>query len=129
MYLSESIYLFLFANKVINKAKGRNSKRVFQENKARRISRKTNISYPLIRTHVRTRGVRNVLFAANLTWFFSWNTCFKIRSFALLPTRSNMKQKLPVLFHFEFIAFFGTSPSLSSYGKLIFRIIRKITDD
>ena len=33
-----------------NKAKGRISKRVFQENKARQIIRKTNISYPLIRT-------------------------------------------------------------------------------
>ena len=29
-----------------NKAKGRFSKRVFQENQARQISRKTNISYP-----------------------------------------------------------------------------------
>ena len=35
---------------VSNKAKGRISKRVFQENKARQIFRKTNISYPLIRT-------------------------------------------------------------------------------
>ena len=33
-----------------NKAKGRISKRVFQENKARQIFRKTNTSYPLIRT-------------------------------------------------------------------------------
>ena len=33
-----------------NKPKGRISKRVFQENKARQIFRKTNISYPLIRT-------------------------------------------------------------------------------
>ena len=33
-----------------NKAKARISKRVFQENKAREIFRKTNISYPLIRT-------------------------------------------------------------------------------
>ena len=33
-----------------NKAKGRISKRVFQENKARQIFRKENISYPLIRT-------------------------------------------------------------------------------
>ena len=32
-----------------NKAKGRISKRVLQENKARQIFRKTNISYPLIR--------------------------------------------------------------------------------
>ena len=34
-----------------NKAKGRISKRVFQENKARQIFKKTNISYPLVRTH------------------------------------------------------------------------------
>ena len=33
-----------------NKAKGRISKRVFQENKARQIFRKTQISNPLIRT-------------------------------------------------------------------------------
>ena len=40
-----------------NKAKWRISKRVFQENKARQIFRKTNISYPLIctRAHVRVR--------------------------------------------------------------------------
>ena len=35
---------------VSNKAKGWISKRVFQENKARQIFWKTNISYPLIRT-------------------------------------------------------------------------------
>ena len=35
-----------------NKAKGRISERVFQENKACQIFRKTNISYPLIRTRV-----------------------------------------------------------------------------
>ena len=33
-----------------NKAKGQISKRVFQENKAHQIFRKTNISHPLIRT-------------------------------------------------------------------------------
>ena len=44
-----------------NKAKGRISKRVFHENKASQIFRKTNISYPLIRTHTCTyQGVRNV---------------------------------------------------------------------
>ena len=32
----------------VNKAKWRISKRVFQENKARQILRKTNISYPLV---------------------------------------------------------------------------------
>ena len=35
---------------VDNKTKGRTTKRVFQENKVRQISRKTNISYPLMRT-------------------------------------------------------------------------------
>ena len=39
----------LIGNYAGNKAKGRISKRVFQENKAREIFRKTNISYPLIR--------------------------------------------------------------------------------
>ena len=39
-----------------NKAEGRISKRVFQENKVRQIFRKTNIFYPLIRTHRRIRG-------------------------------------------------------------------------
>ena len=44
-----------------NKAKGRISKRVFQDNKARQIFRKTNISYPLVRTFTCAyQGVRNV---------------------------------------------------------------------
>ena len=34
-----------------NKANGRNSKQVFQENKALQIFQKMNTSYPLIRTH------------------------------------------------------------------------------
>ena len=47
-----------------NKAKGRISKQVFQENKARQIFRKTNISYPLIRTRTCAyQGVRNVRFS------------------------------------------------------------------
>ena len=64
-----------------NKAKGRISKWVFQENKARQIFRKRSISYPLIRTRMHQGGevgVRNV-------WrtLFSWNTRFEIRPFAL----------------------------------------------
>ena len=39
-------------DKVGNKAKGWISKRMFQENKAWQIFRKTNISYPLIRTRI-----------------------------------------------------------------------------
>ena len=43
-----------------NKAKGRISKRVFQENKARQIFRKTSISYPLIRTRRAIRIVNTI---------------------------------------------------------------------
>ena len=52
------------------KGKGRISKRLFQENKARQIFRKTNISYPLIRTRTCAyQGVRNVRFSENLMCF------------------------------------------------------------
>ena len=61
-----------------NKAKGRISKRVFQENKARQIFQKTNISYllirhisfPLIRTCMYAyQGVRHYRFSENLECF------------------------------------------------------------
>ena len=53
-----------------NKAKGQISKRVFQENKARHIFRKTNISYPLIHTRTCTyHWVGNVRVSENLTRF------------------------------------------------------------
>ena len=45
--------LFMSQYIVGNKAKGPISKRVFQENRARQIFRKTNIFYPLIRTRTR----------------------------------------------------------------------------
>ena len=78
---------------VSNNPKGRISKRVFQENKARQIFRKANISYPLIRTlkmenfslkmellavnycckflHLKCayQGLRNVSFSENLVCF------------------------------------------------------------
>ena len=57
-------------NYVSNKAKGRIRKRLFQENKVRQIFRKTNISYPLIRTRTcACQGIRNVCFSENLTCF------------------------------------------------------------
>ena len=69
-----------------NKAKERISKRVFQENKARQISLKTNISYPLIRTCTCDyQGVKNVRSQKIWRALFSWNTRFEIRPFALLP--------------------------------------------
>ena len=61
---------FLLLQFVGNKAKGRISKRVFQENKAHQILRKTNIFYPLI--HKRTyayQGVKDVRFSENLVCF------------------------------------------------------------
>ena len=59
---------------VANKAKERISKQVFQENKARQIFRKTNISYPLIRSRrCAYQGVRNVCFSENLACFFLKN--------------------------------------------------------
>ena len=63
-YRNQSIDIKHITKLVGNRAKGRISKRVFQENKARQIFRKTNISYPLIRTQV-----RNVRFSENLTCF------------------------------------------------------------
>ena len=56
---------------VINKAKGRISKRVLQENKARQIFQKINISYALIRTpSCAYQWVRNARFSENLACFF-----------------------------------------------------------
>ena len=46
------LFQYFWAYTVGNKAKGRISKRVFQENKRRQIFRKTNIFYPLIRTRM-----------------------------------------------------------------------------
>ena len=60
-----------------NMAKGRISRRMFQENKGHQIFWKTNISYPLIRTRkCAYQGVRNVRFSKNLACFVPWNTRF-----------------------------------------------------
>ena len=60
----------LKAKIVNNKAKGRISKRVFQEIKARQIFRKTNVLYPLIRTRTcACQGVKNVRFSENWACF------------------------------------------------------------
>ena len=55
---------------VMNVKYDRIAKRVFQENKTRQIFRKTNISYPLIRTHTCAyQKGKNVLFSENLACF------------------------------------------------------------
>ena len=71
-----------------NKSKGRISKRVFQENRACQIFRKTNISYPDMHTYVRVSGCKKSLFFQKVCRaLFSWNTRFEIRLFVLLPTK------------------------------------------
>ena len=68
-----------------SKAKGRISKRVFQEKKARQIFRKTNIFYPLICTRTCTyQGVKNVRFSENLPCFLFLKHSFWDSPFCLL---------------------------------------------
>ena len=68
---------------VNNKAKGRISKWMFQENKAHQVFRNTNISYPLIRTHTSAyQGVINVRFSENLACCFLETLVLRI---GLLP--------------------------------------------
>ena len=70
---------------VCNKPKGRISKRVFQENKARQIFPKNeNFSPSDTHTYV-YQGVRNVRFSENLACFVFLNHRFDIRPFGLLP--------------------------------------------
>ena len=69
-------------NIVSNKAKGRISKRVFQENKARQIFRKTNISYPW-HAYIRVSGRKICSFFGKFG-----ELCFleiSVLRFALLP--------------------------------------------
>ena len=62
---------------VDNKAKGRISKRVFQESKACPNFRKTNISYLLIHTRACAyQGVRNICFSEILVCFTFLNHPF-----------------------------------------------------
>ena len=78
-------FRWLWWQNVSNKAKGQISERVLQENKARQIFRKMNISYTPI--HIRaccvSRGTKCSCF-----FFFFCNTSFEIHPFALLPTKT-----------------------------------------
>ena len=82
------MYLILFNNVfyiVDNKAKGRTSKRGFQENIARQIFQKRNISYPLIRTPTGAyQGARNVPFSENLACFVFLKHLFWDSPFCLI---------------------------------------------
>ena len=70
-------------------AKGRISKRAFQENKARQIFRKTNISYPPdTHSYVLSGGKKCSFFVKFRVLCFLETPRFEIRPFALLPTKS-----------------------------------------
>ena len=68
-FLFISLFSYILQQIVSNNTKGEIFKRVFQENKAQQIFRKTNISYPSIRTRA-YQGVRNVPFSENLVLCF-----------------------------------------------------------
>ena len=82
------LYLFPYSQETFIcswKPKGRISKRVFQENKARQIFWKTNISYPLTRTRTCAyQGVRNVRFSENLACFVFLKHSFGDSLFCLI---------------------------------------------
>ena len=72
-------------NFVGNKSKVKISKRVFQENKALQIFRKTSISYPLIRTRTCAyQELRNNRFSENLACFVFLKQPFWDSPFGLL---------------------------------------------
>ena len=80
---------FYKAKLVGNKAKAWISKRVLQENKARQVFRKTDISYPLIRSCTCAyQGVRNVRFSENLTCFAFLKQPFWDSLFCLITAKS-----------------------------------------
>ena len=86
-----------------NKAKGRISKRMFQENKARQIFRKTNISYPLIRTRTCAyQGVRNVRFSENLACVVFLKYPFRDSPFCLI-TDELLNQCKRILHNFKIL--------------------------
>ena len=82
-----------------NKAKGRISKRVFQEVKARQIFRKMNISYPLIRTRT-YQGVRNVRFSESLACFVFLKHPLSYSPFCLI-TDDTRTESVKIFANFE----------------------------
>ena len=74
-YMRPSIQEWTKQNCVGNKAKGRISKRVFQESKGRQIFRKTNLSYPLIRARTycaRSKCERSIS-PSTFLWATAWS--------------------------------------------------------
>ena len=74
----------IHANSSVIRQKGESQNGCFQKTKARQIFRKTNISYPLIRTRASAyQGVRNIRFSENLACFCFFET--PVLRFTLLP--------------------------------------------
>ena len=94
------------ANTVGNKVKGRISKRLFQGNKARQIFRKTNSSYPLIRTRTCAyQGIRNVRFSENLTCFVFLKHPFRDSPFCLITDGTPFQHQVKIFTNLPTILF------------------------
>ena len=108
--LSSSLLLIIKLHFVGNKAKGRISKRMFQESKARQNFWKTNISYPLKRTCTCAyQEVRNVCFSVIVAYFAFLKHSFWDLPFCLI---------IDDLSEFAFIGLFGNkinNPSDASF--------------
>ena len=90
-----------------NKTKGRISKRVFQENKARQIFWKTNISYPLKSTDTcGYQGVRNVRFSENLACFVFLKHPFWDSPFCLITNEFTVNLLKKNLRDYSFLGWF-----------------------
>ena len=95
---------------------------MFQENKARPIFRKANISYPLIgKRTCAYQGVRDVRFSGNLACFLFWNPRFEIT--LLRYYRRNKLLMVLVLFNWNDYIKISISSSIypSSFTNVRFR--------
>ena len=101
----------LIWNHIAGKAKGRISKRVLQENKALQIFRKTDISYPLIRTRTYAyQGVRNISFSENLACYVFlklpvWGSSFCLITDDIKDLWLRISAEIAYVFHM--LAIFG----------------------
>ena len=103
-------WFILLQDIVCNKAEWRISKRLFQENKACQIFRKTNISYPLIRTRINI----NVSFSENFAnvlneWTLLQMNCASFFLRKIIPSTGT------IIFNLFFSGL--SSPSISTLRK------------
>ena len=120
---------FPFQKVAYNKTKRRILKRVLKENKARQISRKTNISYPLIHTRLfLPPDMHTDVYASGgkkCSLFGKFDVlCFletPVLRFALLPYyRRSVRLKKSPLFSFK-ISLRPCQTSISSYSEVFLR--------